>query len=516
MNKHFALVLSLLFIFASPAFSQVKNKKTKRNVKKENKVVKEDSNMKQIKTTKNTTPGVYSNEPQGIPPSVVQVETALPAFIGYTEKGSKKPTRIRSMRDYIKFFGGPSLDEIGEFKIDENGIVTSPTILTTPKYRMHYMLEMFFANGGKDCFIVSAGHYNNDQYSVKNKEMLAGLRLLNSEDLPTLILFPDAASSKNNGDPADLYKAALAQCAERRDRFLICDVEESGNSISTAAEKFRTSMGTNNLAFGAAYFPSLQTNLQYTYAEDNIQVTLKDKSEPLVLRHTEKSVKKDRSNAENSLYHAENGKYRSQYQEIITIINNKKLVLPPSAAVSGVYALVDGSKGVWKAPANVSLNMVQAPTLNISNNEQEGLNVHSSGKSINAIRSFSGKGILVWGSRTLAGNNIDWKYIPTRRLINMIEKSVRNATEHFAHEPNDANTWVTVKAMIDNYLFTLWRAGGMAGSKPEQAFYVKVGLGSTMTYQDVVEGKMIVEIGISPTRPTEFILLKISQEMKNK
>ena len=516
MNKRFALVFTVLLIFACHAFAQVKNKTTKRNIKKETKVVKEDSNMKPVNSTKYTTPGVYRQEIPILPPAVGQVETALPAFIGYTEKGPKKPTRISSMKDYKKIFGGPSLDVIGEFKIDDNGVVTSPTMLSTPVYRMHYMLEMFFANGGKDCFIVSAGPYNNDQYSVKNRDMLAGLGLLNSEDAPTLILFPDAASSKNSGDPSDLYKAALAQCAERKDRFLICDVEETGNNISAAAEKFRTSMGTRNLAFGAAYFPSLQTSLQYTYAEDKILVTLKGKSESLVLRHTEASVKKDRSKAENSLYHVENGKYRSQYQEIITIINNKKLVLPPSAAVAGVYALIDGSKGVWKAPANVSLNMVQAPSLNISNNEQEGLNVHSSGKSINAIRSFSGKGVLVWGSRTLAGNDNEWKYIQTKRLSIMIEESLRKAIENFVDEPNDANTWVKVKAMTENYLSTLWRAGAMAGSKPEQAFFVKVGHGHTMTSQDVMDGKMIVEIGISPTRPAEFTLLRISQQLKNK
>ncbi len=516
MKNRFALVLTLFFIFTSPIYSQVKNKRIKGKVIKENKTIKDlDSNKTIINRTKSTTPDVYVQEVSGVVPVVKEVKTAIPAFIGYTEKGSKKPTQISSMQDYMNIFGGPSHDDIGEFVIENDGSITAPFILNTPKYTMYYMLEMFFANGGSDCFIVSVGNYSDDAYSVKNNEMLAGLELLKNEDSPTLLLFPDALSSKNRDESTELYKTALRQSAERKDRFLICDVAEIDNDISKSAERFRTSMGTENLEFGAAYFPNLETTLNYVHAEDQIKVKLKEKAKTMVLRHTDNSIAKDANKTEQSLYHAENGIYKQLYTAINNLIYAKKLVLPPSAAIAGVYAKIDASKGVWKAPANVSLNKVKAPKIDINDNQQSQLTVSSGGKSINAIRTFSGKGVMVWGARTLAGNNNEWKYISVRRLGNMIQESVNNALAQFAYEPNDANTWNMVRQMTENYLTTLWRAGALNGSKPEQAFYVKVGLGQTMTEQDVLGGKMIVEIGIAPIKPAEFIVLKFTQKVRN-
>ena len=96
----------------------------------------------------------------------------------------------------------------------------------------------------------------------------------------------------------------------------------------------------------------------------------------------------------------------------------------------------------------------------------------------------------------------------------MVEESVKNATQQFVFDPNDANTWVKVRAMIENFLILQWRAGALAGAKPEQAFYVRVGLGQTMTAMDVLEGKMIVEIGMAVVRPAEFIILKFSHKMQ--
>src|SRR5690606_17988716 len=142
------------------------------------------------------------------------------------------------------------------------------------------------------------------------------------------------------------------------------------------------------------------------------------------------------------------------------------------------------------------------------------LNVHTTGKSINAIRSFTGKGILVWGARTLAGNDNEWRYVPVRRFFNMAEESIKKATEQFVFEPNDANTWVRVRAMIENFLILQWRAGALAGAKPEQAFYVRIGLGQTMSAIDVLEGRMNVEIGMAVVRPAEFIILKFSHKMQ--
>jgi uncharacterized protein len=202
------------------------------------------------------------------------------------------------------------------------------------------------------------------------------------------------------------------------------------------------------------------------------------------------------------------------YKSILAGVGNSMTTMPPSGAVAGVYAATDRTRGVWKAPANVSLTNVVAPSVSFTKTELENLNVDAvAGKSINAIRSFLGKGTLVYGARTLAGNDNEWRYISVRRFFNMVEESTKNATEAFVFEPNDANTWVKVQGMIENFLTVLWRQGALQGAKPEHAFYVAVGLGKTMTSLDILEGRMIVEIGMAVVRPAEFIILRFSHKM---
>ena len=203
------------------------------------------------------------------------------------------------------------------------------------------------------------------------------------------------------------------------------------------------------------------------------------------------------------------------YNTIISEIKKVYVELPPSSSMAGVYARVDEDRGVWKAPANVGLNYVIKPTVKITHEDQKSLNVDTTaGKSINAIRSFTGKGTLVWGARTLAGNDNEWRYISVRRFFNMVEESVKKASAQFVFEPNDANTWVKVRAMIENFLTLQWRAGALAGAKQDEAFYVKVGLGQTMTAQDILNGNMIIEIGMAAVRPAEFIILRFSHKMQ--
>ncbi|MGZ8190793.1 MAG: phage tail sheath family protein, partial [Methylococcaceae bacterium] len=204
------------------------------------------------------------------------------------------------------------------------------------------------------------------------------------------------------------------------------------------------------------------------------------------------------------------GTFKSIVNKATEMLN----LLPPSGAIAGVYASVDRDRGVWKAPANVSLNAVISPAVKISEEQQAQYNVDvNAGKSINIIRAFTGKGTLVWGARTLAGNDNEWRYVSVRRFFNFVEESVKKATEQFVFEANDANTWVKVQAMIENFLTVLWRQGALQGVKPEHAFYVSVGLGKTMTPLDILEGRMIIEIGMAAVRPAEFIILKFSHKM---
>lgn len=202
--------------------------------------------------------------------------------------------------------------------------------------------------------------------------------------------------------------------------------------------------------------------------------------------------------------------FRSWVDRSTLVLNT----LPSSGAVAGVYAQVDANRGVWKAPANVALQDVVKPALALTNEDQEDYNVHPTGKSINLIRAFAGKGTLVWGARTLAGNDNEWRYINVRRLFGMVEASVEKGLQAFVFEPNDANTWVKAKSMVESFLRSLWQQGALLGSQPKDAFYVNIGLGKTMTAQDILAECMILEVGLAATRPAEFILYKLTLNMK--
>lgn len=203
------------------------------------------------------------------------------------------------------------------------------------------------------------------------------------------------------------------------------------------------------------------------------------------------------------------------YNSIVSVLNTAVNTLPPSGAVAGIYAAVDRDRGVWKAPANVTINSVSDVSELIDDSTQEGLNVDpNAGKSVNAIRAFYGKGIIVWGARTLAGNDNEWRYVPVRRLFSFVEESCKKSTSWCVFEPNDANTWARIRSQIDNFLNNIWRRGALAGAKPEHAYYVNCGIGITMTAQDILEGRLIIEIGMAAVRPAEFVILKFSHKLQ--
>ena len=201
-------------------------------------------------------------------------------------------------------------------------------------------------------------------------------------------------------------------------------------------------------------------------------------------------------------------------QEIENIVRQKVNVLPPSGAMAGIYSLVDKDRGVWKAPANVALSSVISPTVLITDAQQGDMNKPVDGKAVNAIRTFIGRGNIVWGARTLDGNSKDYRYINVRRTLIYIEQSIKIAANQYVFEPNDASTWVAVKNMIDGFLTGLWEQGGLMGDKASDAFQVSVGLGSTMTPDDVLEGYMIVQVLLQMVRPAEFIELTFKQKME--
>ena len=158
---------------------------------------------------------------------------------------------------------------------------------------------------------------------------------------------------------------------------------------------------------------------------------------------------------------------------------------------------------------------MKSVTRPINDTIQSGLNIdETGGLSVNAIRVFTGKGTLIWGARTLDGNDNEWRYIPVRRLFNYIEESVQKSTAWAVFQPNDANTWVKIKCQISNFLTGLWREGALAGATPDEAYFVNVGLGITMTEDDIYNGNLKVEVGLAAVRPAEFIVLTFSHKVQ--
>lgn len=464
----------------------------------------------------NKTLRVYSTETPKLPPSVTQVETAIPVFIGYTEKAIDgggdsllmEPKRINSLMEYERFFGFPF--EETNLKVTIKGNAANPSSIVASienpsSYKMYYGLQMYFANGGGACWIVSVGGYTRTKSQIG--ELRNGLDNTEIIDEITLYVYPDVQGLSSADDFYNLFGKTLDMCAKLKDRFAVMDIwpdpEETDPIANVELMRNNTSSVERILKYGATYFPNLETILDYYYGDeddDGTNVTIDHQGGDDSLNGTLAELK----SVNNALY--------IQAQQVI---RNIPLIMPPSPGVVGVYAQVDDSRGVWKAPANVNMNYVIKPVINITNEQQEGLNIDANaGKSVNAIRSFEGRGnALIWGARTLAGNSNEWRYISVRRFFNMVEESTKRASEQFVFEPNDANTWVKVRAMIENFLMFQWKAGALAGAKPEHAFYVRIGLGQTMSALDILEGKMIIEIGMAVVRPAEFIILNFSQKM---
>ena len=278
---------------------------------------------------------------------------------------------------------------------------------------------------------------------VSLSAFLAGLEA--SKPLPVQLLVMPDASLLPGPDFYSLQKQALAAAAVLHDRFVILDTVRPSGNCKNDQDTFRAGIGNDNLKWGAAYYPWLKPG---------------------------------------------NGR-----------------ALPPSGAVAGAYAMTDQTRGVWKAPANVSLSGVTDLTNHITNEEQETMNMPFDGKAINALRLFPGKGILIWSGRTLDGNCMDWRYVSVRRTITFIEQSIQKGAGWVVFEPNDANTWTALKAMIENFLLGLWRQGALAGTKPEEAFTVHIGLGTSMTAVDILEGILRVFVNVAVSRPAEFIVI---------
>ena len=496
------------------------------------------------------TPGVYIEEKPAFPGSAVAVETAVPVFIGYTETAERngksligKPTKITSFAEYTERFGAgfrakftiapPADPKVKQETFNLNGTQMVVTVNKNNTAYFYNCIRLFYANGGGNCYILSVGVYGTqpggfeisaaDFISTADKPVSV-FELLEREYEPTLILMPDLIALGK--DAYSVYVLALAHCAKMQSRMGLFDLrkQEPADETNDLVEEFRTGIQANDLNYGAAYYPWLKTGIvqpgEVDFQNLDASVDLEKLLPPVTEANAIEIVKKFKAanptdDSSKTNYHQSLKAASPTYVNILEELRANLNTLPPASAMAGVFTMVDNSRGVWKAPANVSLTMVNAPSVNISHDAQQSLNVDvMAGKSINVIRPFPGIGTLVWGARTLDGNNQDWRYINVRRTMIMIEQSLKLATRAYVFEPNDAGTWITIKSMMNNFLVNLWKQGALAGAVPEQAFDVQVGLGATMTSNDILDGIMRITVKLAVVRPAEFIVITFQQQQQ--
>ena len=407
-----------------------------------------------------STPGVYITETGAFGSSVIGVPTAVPLFVGYTEFAGDPATGkplygeavpIGSIADFVGYFGGAA---------------------PAGPFNLAVQMQLFYANGGGACYIVSAGSYWRGQKpatapatvpadwtldDIDAEALIGGLGAASYIVGPTLLVVPEACLLDQAGY-AQVAQAMLTQASTLQDRMAILDLPGC-----TAASDL----------------PALQA----------CQSNLWEAIAPAVA----------------------SASYGAAYAPALVLSDG--LVVPPSGAVAAIYAMSDGRSGVWSAPANIAVAGISALAYAMSDSEQSGFNVPVNGQSVNIIRAQPNRGIVVWGARTLDGNSPEYRYVQTRRTLIYIEQSIKMALQPYVFAANDATTWASVTAAVSNFLTELWSQGGLLGGKPSDAFRVACGLGSTMTAQDVLDGYMVVSVQVAIAYPAEFIVLTFSQVM---
>ena len=515
------------------------------------------------------TPGVYVKELPAFAPSIVGVQTAVPAFIGYTQKAVingkpvlNKAIPIASLADYIEIFGQDfpaeyTIEEVTDadkiakgdfdFKVfDPNGPLPGEKFYnlkqtSSSEFYLYNSVRLFYDNGGGDAFVVSVGLYPEGQ-TISKDALLKGLAVTEEQVGPTMLVIPDAVLLPSSGpDPwtsTDFQAVAremLSQCGKLQDRVAILDVygtqHAKKDNWETIIAQFRKDVGDTYLSYGMSYFPFLETSVvsasEFTYA--NVLPSLTKLQEILTWERENlygpvdksaraKAVQDDIDKMDEDLDVKKlNQNLTAALPKLLEIEGTlalKNNTLPPSGGMAGVYTFIDGSKGVWNAPANVTMQAVVEPTFRIDAKQQEDLNVPVDGKAVDAIRDFVGRGPVVWGARTLDGNSNDYRYIQVRRTLIYIEQSIKTALNQFVFAANDGNTWSTVTAMVSSFLQSVWSQGGLMGATASEAYTVQCGLGSTMTGQDILNGYMIVQVTLQMIRPAEFIELTFKQRME--
>ncbi|OCQ52499.1 Phage tail sheath protein [Photorhabdus australis subsp. thailandensis] len=380
-----------------------------------------------------------------------EIPSAVPVFIGYTARypeQSEAATRIDSLAEYTSLFGDDHV--------------------------MMFAVRHYFDNGGQQAFVLPLKDNmpSVEMTTAEAESLIAALRsatvseAIGGQSQITLILVPDMARL-NDSDIDDSstqvslwsqgWEALLQLSQVRPNLFVLLDAPDNVEQ----AQRCMIRLSSDYRQWGAAYWPRLETTYQ------------------------KKTSGKD--NESQGIFQG--------------------IVLSPTAAVAAGIQRTDNDVGVWKAPANIALSQVIRP---VKSYLQGSVLFNSSGTSLNVIRSFPGKGIRVWGCRTLENtDNTQWRYLQTRRLVSYVTAHLTQLARMYVFEPNNELTWMKLKGQSYNWLRQLWLQGGLYGSQEDEAFNVLLGVNETMTKDDVRAGKMIMKVELAVLFPAEFIEISL-------
>ncbi len=393
-------------------------------------------------------PGVYVEEVDRGSKPIEAVGTNTVGFLGESSKGPlNEAVLITNWSQFVKTFG--------DFKDCSEHLA--------------HAIYGFFNNGGSRCFVVNVGA---------------------PEAAPAIRVQPGEKPGEKLGDKKD-DKAPVAPGGANRDSLFI------GRDGGPGARSGLKCMDeVDEIAIVAA--------------PGQVSAAVQD----ALLSHCE--TRKDRfaildspetiTGGVDKLPKPRDSKYGAYYFPWIQVYDPDKgnIFVPPSGHIAGVYSRTDAERGVHKAPANEIIRGALGMKYNVSKGEQDLMNP----KGINAIRYMNGA-IRIWGARTLS-TDPSWRYINVRRLFIMVESSIERATQWVVFEPNDHRLWKRVQRTIASFLTLLWRQGALMGTAPEQAFYVKCD-DETNPPEVIDAGQLVVEIGLAPVKPAEFVIFRIGQ-----
>ncbi|REF28289.1 phage tail sheath protein FI [Xenorhabdus cabanillasii] len=381
-----------------------------------------------------------------------EIPSAVPVFIGYTAHNPQQ-LKLQQAETAVR------IDNLAEYNQ-----------LFGDNHLMALAVRHYFNNGGQPAFVLPLpGNMPSANITQAEAETLmtvlgsdAVTEAIGGETQITLILAPDIARLndsviKDQNTLVNLWSEGwmtLLQLSQiRSNLFVLLDapdeVEQAQQCLNGFSSAYRQ--------WGAAYWPRLETTYQDVPSKD--------------------------------------------------IANKEGIVLSPTAAIAALIQRTDSEVGVWKAPANIALSQVIRP---VKSYLQGNVLFNANGASLNVIRSFPGKGIRIWGCRTLENtDNTPWRYLQTRRLVSYVTVHLAQLARMYIFEPNNELTWMKCKGQSYNWLRQLWLQGGLYGSREDEAFTVLLGVNETMTEEDIRAGKMVMKVALAVLSPAEFIEISL-------